>query len=148
PSDNLSEASRQQLAEHAHDLLVAQRTLVALDDGAQDLRLALRTIVLGGLREPLHDADLLRAARALGDQLLDPRVDLVDALAEPLERRLLVLAPVGHRALPANPPTRAGAAPRARRRSRVSARRGRRSADRRGRRAYSRSRPARRSACR
>src|SRR5690606_22995185 len=57
-------------------------TAVALDDATKDLRLALRPVEVRRLREPLQRADVLRAARALGDQLLDLRVDLVDLAAK------------------------------------------------------------------
>ncbi len=44
----LREAGGHQLAEQPHHLLVAQRPVVALDDFAQHLRLALRSVELGG----------------------------------------------------------------------------------------------------
>ena len=67
----LREAGGHELAEQPHHLLVAQRPVVALDDFAQHLRLALRAVELGRRREALDDADLFRDARALGDQALE-----------------------------------------------------------------------------
>src|SRR6185369_15825779 len=84
------EACRHQLAEQTHHLFVAQRSLIAVDDLAQHLRLALWTIELRRRGEALEHADLFRAARASGDQLLDVGVDLVDRAAQALQRRVAV----------------------------------------------------------
>src|SRR5690606_41766254 len=72
------------------------RPVVTFDDGAQHLRLALGTVKLGRLAEPLDCADLLCAPSAVGDQRLNLRIDRVDALAQPPQRRFLFFVLVSH----------------------------------------------------
>jgi len=87
----LSETRGHQLAKQPDHLLVPQRPGIALDDGAQHLRLTLGTVEFRRLAEALHFADLLRAARAIGDQRLDLRVDRIDTLAQAFQRGLRVV---------------------------------------------------------
>src|SRR6185503_7017834 len=82
----LREARRHELAKQPHHLLVAQRPVVAVDDLAQHLRLALRAVVLDGLLQPFEDADFLGQPRTLGDQRLNSLVDGVDLAAQRRER--------------------------------------------------------------
>ena len=79
----LGQAGRHDLAKHPDQFGVAQRTLIAIDDAAQYLRLALRTIVVqrGGQR-PLGQPHLTGKAGPLGDQALDLPVDVVNAAAQ------------------------------------------------------------------
>ena len=79
----LGEAGRHHLAEHAHQHLVGERAVVAVHHPAQDLRLAFRAVVIDRRGElALGLADLVRPARALGDQRLDLLVDAVDLRAD------------------------------------------------------------------
>ena len=78
----LGQAGRHDFAEQAHQHVVRQRAVIAVEHLAQHLRLALRPVVVDGrLERPLGLADLLRPAGAFGDQGLDLPVDAVDALA-------------------------------------------------------------------
>src|SRR5512134_3649360 len=87
----LREAGRHELAKQPHHLFVTQRPVVAIDDLAQHLRLALRAVVLDGLCQPFDDADFPREPRALGDEGLDPLVDGVDLAAERHKRGIPVV---------------------------------------------------------
>ena len=70
-------------AKQARDLLVAQRALVALQGLAQHVRFALGTVEIDRLAaRGLGDADQLSEARPLVEQLLDARIDRIDALAD------------------------------------------------------------------
>jgi hypothetical protein len=61
----LSETCGHELAEQPHHFLVPERPLVALQDFAQHLRFALRTVKLRGAAQAFYDTDLLSAASAL-----------------------------------------------------------------------------------
>ena len=85
----LGQAGRHDLAEQPHQHFVVERAVVAIDDPAQHLRLALRTVVVDRRRElALGLADLVGELRAFGDQLLDLAIDAVDALAQCRQIRL------------------------------------------------------------
>ncbi len=80
----LREAGGHDLAEQPYDLLVAQRPLIARDDVAQHLRLALGLVELDGaqlVRALLRYADLLCELRALVEERVDLLVDPIDVRA-------------------------------------------------------------------
>jgi|GEM_PF-4526793 len=65
------QTSRHDLAEQPHHSLVLERTLVALPHRFQNLGLAFRSVVIGGVAIDLLDArDLAGIAGALSDQFL------------------------------------------------------------------------------
>ena len=95
----LGQAGRHDLAEDMHENLVAERPLVAVDDHAQDLRLAFGPVVVDGCgQRSLGQADLVRPARTLGDQFLDGPIDAVDARAHrgEIRRRLVRFDVIAH----------------------------------------------------
>ena len=78
----LRQASGHDFAEQAQQHFVGQRPIVAVEDLAQDLRLALGPVIVdGGLQRPFGLAHALRPAGAFGDQLLDLLVDAIYPLA-------------------------------------------------------------------
>ncbi len=89
----LRETRRHDLAEKPHDLRVRKRPAlpaVALQRHAQHLCLALGPIEIDRVtRRVLRDADLLRKLGPLIDQLVQLRIDVVDADANPFEPGLV-----------------------------------------------------------
>src|SRR5690606_22364018 len=93
----LRQAGGHDLAEQAHHFLVAERALVAVDHAAEDLRLALRPVVVHRRGQlALGATDLAGITGALADQFLDRAIDGVDAPAH-----LRQLGPGGLAAAPA-----------------------------------------------
>ena len=83
----LREARRHDFPEEPQNLLVAQWTLVAGQGFAQHFSFTLRTVEVDrASRGSFGDADSLRVARPLADQLVDARIDRVDPRADLLER--------------------------------------------------------------
>ena len=76
----LGQAGRHDFAEHMHEDFIAERPFVAIDDHAQNLRLALGTVIIHCRHQrSLGQTNLVRPARTFRNQVLDVAIDAVDA---------------------------------------------------------------------